>query len=406
MNATIISVGDELLIGKTVNTNLAYLTSVLFSIGVKTDQAVCVPDRKKSIETAIAQATGDLILFTGGLGPTKDDLTKETVCAYYDLPLKRNETVLRDISTYFSSLNRTMSEANHKQADFPQGATILKNGVGTAPGMILDIDGKIIVLLPGPPTELKPMFQDVIAYLKPLLEDTVYQKGYLVVGRGESDMESDMQAIYERHADVVIAPYASLGEITYLFTAHDEDKLNRALKDFRQSFSAYIIGRHDQSIEQVVVNLLMDTGKTISFAESCTGGMVSSRLVNVPDVSKVFKESYVLYDNTAKIKQLGVNSQIIERHGAVSEQCVYELCYQLAQRTGADITLSVSGIAGPKGGSEEKPVGTVYFGIHFEGKTHTYHRRFSGDRNMVRTKATVYGLFLIWKALMHDESQH
>ncbi len=403
MKATIISIGDELMTGKTINTNQATISNQLFTMGVQTEMSINLADDKTMIKNTLKSVASKLIIFTGGLGPTHDDLTKETVCEFFEKPLIFHEAVYETIKHYFEYRGKPMPETNTKQAYFPKDAHILKNAVGTAPGMMMAVDDRIVVLLPGPPSELEPMFMEVKARLKPLLNGSVYQKGYLLVGLGESDLEGQMGTLYDAHPSVTIAPYAGLGEIRVIFTSKDEATLDKALKQFKGLFSKHIVTTHDETLEAEIIQTLQDTNRTISLAESCTGGLISSRIVGVPGVSKVYKEGYVLYDNETKTKQLGINQNIIDRYGAVSDQCVYELAYQLAQRTTADVTLSVSGIAGPDGGTEEKPVGTVYFGVCFEGRTTTFKQHFAGDRNMIRSKAASYGLYLVWKALMHHE---
>ncbi len=403
MKATIIAVGNEILLGKTINTNLAYLGAFLFSLGIDVERSISVKDTESAIHSALEDSVGNLIVLTGGLGPTQDDTTKESVASYLNVDLVKHEATYEKIASYFKRSGRKMDPSNDKQAFFPQDATIIENLRGTAPGAIIPFHDKHYVLLPGPPSELKPMVEPLKAYLKPHLDQTIYQKGYLVVGQGESEFEGTMLSLYKAHPNVNIAPYASTGEIRYIFTSKDEENLKMALNDFKKHFSPYIIGAHDDTLEAHIVKTLKDQNKTISLAESCTGGMLASRLVNVSGVSDVFKESYVLYDNESKMKQLGINQLVLEKYGAVSEQCVYELAYQLSQRTEADVTVSISGIAGPQGGSEEKPVGTVYFGLTHEGKTKTAKRIFAGDRQMIREKATAYALYLVMKGLMHYE---
>ena len=403
MQATVVSIGNELLDGKTTNTNLVFLSKVLKESGFVVSQSLTLRDSSESIKRALDYIDDDWVFFTGGLGPTRDDLTKESVCEYFDLTLELHHESLTRIKNYFANLGREMAESNVKQAYFPKEALIIPNHLGSAPGMILPIENKHIILLPGPPSELKPMFGYIKNYInqQETLED--YESGYRVVGIGESDLETDLQDFYDEHHDVSIASYPGLAEIEYVFISKDKDKLAKALNAFRERYGKYIIGPHTQTLEERLVEVLKTQEKTISFAESCSAGLASARLVNVAGSSDVFNESYVLYSNQAKIKQLGVNNLIIEKFGAVSDQCVYELAYQLAQRTGADITLSISGIAGPTGGTALKPIGTMYFGVTHEGKTKTYSKVFSGDRDMVRQKAVTYGLYLVLKRLLHED---
>lgn len=402
MNATIISVGNELLMGKTVNTNLSFIAKELRSLGIEITRALCIQDEPSRIHETLKQTDDDLIILTGGLGPTLDDLTKESVCTYYNLDLVKHEASYEKIKHYFARANREMKSTNDKQAFFPKEAIVLDNDYGTAPGAIINIEDKHIVLLPGPPNELKPMFSYVKTYLKERTKQVLHQSGYLVVGIGESDVEAELEGFYDKHKAVRVAPYAGLASIQYIFSSKDIQALEKALDHFRKLFDPYIVGPFDQPMEKRIVDTLMARNEVISFVESCTAGLAAARIVNVPDASKVFKEAHVLYSNESKMKHLGINQMIIDKFGAVSDQCVYELAYQLAQRNDADIVLSISGIAGPSGGSAMKPVGTVYFGIYYEGKTHTYHKVFSGDRQMIREKATTYGLYQILRTLMHE----
>ncbi len=404
MNAAIISVGNELLMGKTVNSNLTTLAPELFSLGIKVKEATCIEDSETAIHETLKRLKDlPLIVFTGGLGPTVDDATKESVASFYDLTLVRNERSLERINAYFNRVGRPMKDANLKQADFPENARILDNDRGTAPGAIIPVNGQHIVLLPGPPYELRGMLPALKSYLMPLMDATYYQKGLLVVGRGESDLEGEMKRFYEGYEDVDIAPYAGTGEIKYLFTSSSKSSLDKAVRDFKETFKTAVVGTHEKTIEEHVVSTLRDQNKTIALVESITGGMIASRIVNVPGASKVFGESYVLYSNDAKVRQMGLNEQILNQYGAVSEQCVYDLAYQLHQKSGADVSLSVSGIAGPEGGTDEKPVGLVYFAVHHEGKTKTYKRQFPGDRSMIRIRATIYALYLVNKVVLHHE---
>ena len=400
MKGTILSIGNELLIGKTINTNLSIIAKTLYAMGIEVNQALCVSDDKESIHKVLSVIEGDFLIVTGGLGPTPDDLTKEAVCEFYGLKLVLHEESMKRIEKTFETVHRPMDKSNFKQAYFPINAQVLNNDNGTAPGAIFKVNNQTIVLLPGPPSELLPMLEPVKRYLLDHLDYEVHHGGYLVVGVGESEMERRLEGFYENHPNVRIAPYAGLGEIQYIFTSRDADALRQALKAFNKNYIDVIVGPYDTALEAIVVQALKAQNKTISFVESCTAGLLAGRLVNVANASTVFKESFVLYSDEAKIKQLGVHPSILEQFGAVSHQCVYELSYQCARRTNADVTVSVSGIAGPSGGSIEKPVGTVYFGITHEGRTNTYHRIFTGDRQMIRQKAVSFALHLVLKTLI------
>ncbi len=403
MNATLISVGNELLNGKTINTNASYIAKSLRSLGIMVTRTITISDEEEWIFKTLKETEDKIIIFTGGLGSTSDDLTKESVAKFYKLKLQLHQESLTRIKNHFARSNNEMPKVNEKQAYFPKEAIILNNDYGTAPGAIIQLKESTIVLLPGPPQEMKPMFKYVMAFLEERIDYRFHEAGYLVAGTSESVMEEKLKDFYAKHSEVRIAPYAGLGEISYLMTSKDASKLEKALEDFKKQFSKNIVGPYNQTLEEILVERLIAQNQTISFAESCTGGMIASRLINVPNASKVINESFILYSDTSKMKHLGLHQSILERFGAVSAQCVYELAYQLAQRTGTTITLSVSGIAGPSGGTHNKPVGTVYFGVHYEDKTRTYHKVFVGDREMIRKKATAFGLYLLIKTISHED---
>ncbi len=396
------SVGNELLSGQTLNSNLTYIARRLQALGIFVREAYTIKDEESLIHKALSNVETPLVLFTGGLGLTRDDMTKESICRYYDLPLVKHEPTLEKIEAYFVRSGRTMRKTNIKQAYFPDGAHILGNEVGTAPGMILHVEDKTLITLPGPPKEMQAMFKEVERYLEPYGDKDYHRDGFRLVGRGESELEADLEDFYDEHPSVDIASYANLGEIKYLFISKDKAKLHSAMRAFKKRLKPYIVGSFEETLEGNVVHALKSQGKVVSFAESCTGGMLTSRLVDVPGASSVLKESYILYSNDAKNRQLGVSPKLLEEYGAVSEQAVYEMAYRLKQKTGADISLSISGIAGPEGGSDDKPVGTVYFGVHAGGVTKVHQRLFSGDRSMIRKRAVVHALYLLYKVLVPD----
>ena len=284
-----------------------------------------------------------------------------------------------------------------------KGVVLLKNGRGTAPGLYVKVDGKRIVLLPGPPIELRPMLREIIQYLKGEIGVKLHSRGFKLVGTGESHMEKYLEGFYEQYPNVNIAPYADLGQIKYVFTSLNEDDLDRCMDAFYEKFNQYIFGDLDDTLEGVVVKLLKESNKTISFAESCTGGMIASTIVNISGSSTVFKESFVTYSNDAKMKYLKVPFKVLEEFGAVSNECAHEMANGLFKQTKADVCLSVTGIAGPTGGTEEKPVGLVHFGLYHNGKIKTAKRVFNGNRTMVRSRAMIYGLNMIRGELLDEK---
>lgn len=400
MKTAVVTVGKELLTGRTVNTNLRTIALKLKSIGIDVNRSYVLDDLKKEFIKMLDFMDEDLIIFTGGLGPTIDDITRETVIDYFKLPTFQDEDVIANIKAMFDKAEVEMKKTNNKQAYFPVDSIKLDNELGTAPGVYFKVDNRKIILLPGPPREMVPMLDNVIELIKDELDINLISRGFKLVGTGESSMENNLRGFYGVHPKVNIAPYANVGEIKYIFTSSDTDALDRAMKDFYNKFEEFIYGGLEDTLESVVVELLKEQSKVISVAESCTGGMLASRLVNVSGSSTVFKEGLVTYANEAKTKYLQVNENLLKEFGAVSPEVAKEMCDQLYENTDADITVSITGIAGPNGGTLEKPVGLVYFGINCSGKTTIYRKVFTGNREMVRLRATIFALNTIRKELL------
>ncbi|PAT02454.1 competence/damage-inducible protein A [Candidatus Izimaplasma bacterium ZiA1] len=401
MKSTIITVGKEVLTGKTINTNLSDISQNLRKIGIDVLSSFVIDDVYEEFSRVLDIVHEDIIIFTGGLGPTIDDITKESVCKYFGLELVLYPQVLAKIDEYFTRINREMNGFNEKQAYFPKNSYVLENKLGTAPGVIFTAENKTIILFPGPPHELNPMLDDALKYLEKLSKYKYFSKGFKLTGTGESHMEKSLSDFYEKHPEVSIAPYASIGEIKYVFTSKNEIMLEKCLLEFSERYKEFIYGDLESTLESSVVQLLKDENIVISTAESCTGGMLASHIVNVSGSSEVFKEGFVTYSNEAKIRYLDLNPALLQKYGAVSEQCVYQMAFKLHQRTDADVCVSISGIAGPEGGSSDKPVGLVYFGINYKNQTKTYKKIFNGNRHMVRKRATLYALNMIRKELLN-----
>ena len=401
MKTVVVAVGKEILTGKTTNTNLTLIASKLNTIGLHVNRSFVIDDRLEEYIRVLDSLDEDIIIFTGGLGPTIDDITRETVLEYFEVETYIDHEVLTFIKSYFDKMNLKMKDTNNKQALMPKEGMILENYRGTAPGLYFKAKNKRIILFPGPPYELEPMLNEVTETLKRELKIDLFSKGYRLVGTGESYMESKLQGFYELHPNVNIAPYASLGEIKYIFTSNDIEDLDKCMNEFYTKFKEFIYGDLEDSLEGVIVRMLKDMNLTISFAESCTGGLIASTLVNVSGSSNVFKESFVTYSNEAKQKYLKVSNQVLEEFGAVSNECAYEMANGLHNQTKADVCLSVTGIAGPLGGTEEKPVGLVYFGLYYNDEVKTFRRVFNGDRLMIRNRARTYGLNLI-RGILND----
>lgn len=409
ISASIVSIGTELLLGEIVNTNSQYLSVELAKLGIDVYEHRTIGDNRERLLECFDSLLGkyDMVITTGGLGPTVDDISKETACEFFGMEMKVIEhelTVLREI---FRRYGRVMTENNNKQAMFPADAVILKNPAGSAPGCILEKNGKRIILLPGPPDEMKLMYDnEAVPHLMKLTGSVLHSEVVKVCGIGESAMEEMVIDIINSSSNPTVAPYAKTGECRLRVTAKAQNlemaekltapvvkKLVERLGD-----NVYTVG--DDTLAQTVAKILGEMKFTISGAESCTGGMTASMLVDCPGISAVFKESFVTYSNDSKIRNLGVSLKTLEKYGAVSEQCASEMAEGCARKSGSDVAYSITGIAGPDGGSAEKPAGTVCLGFFFKGTTVTKTISLHGSRNVIRTRASIYMLDMIRRELL------
>ncbi|MDC0558781.1 competence/damage-inducible protein A [Candidatus Izimaplasma bacterium] len=403
MKTAVVTVGKEILTGRTVNTNLRHIALKLKQIGIDVNRSFVIDDLKKEFIKVLDHMEEDLIIFTGGLGPTIDDITRETVIDYFDVDTFQDQDVLDQIKSMFDRVGVEMKKTNNKQAYFPVDSIKLDNELGTAPGVYFKVDNKKIILLPGPPHEMIPVMDEVIEIIKNELDINLISRGFKLIGTGESSMEQNLKGFYGVHPKVNVAPYANVGEIKYIFTSADTDALDRCMNDFYKKFNEFIYGGLEDTLESVVVELLNEQSKVLAVAESCTGGMFSSRLVNVPGSSDVFHEALITYSNKAKMKYLNIEEKVLKAFGAVSPEVVHQMANNLYDHSDADYTLSISGIAGPSGGTESKPVGLVYFGINALGKTKVYKQVFNGNREMVRLRATNFALNQLRKTLIESK---
>lgn len=378
MKSAILSVGTELLFGQITNTNTVFLSQQLNLLGFDVMYHYTVGDNPDRLEEMIALAFKDcdLILTTGGLGPTQDDLTKEIVCRAMDDRMVLHQPSMDKLEGYFQKQNREMTENNRKQAYMPSRAVVFDNDAGTAPGFALEKDGKQIICMPGPPREMTRMFQrSVLPYLETKSEETIYYRMIRTFGIGESMLETKLLPLIDRQTDPTLATYAKEGECCLRIASkrptkeEAKDAVDNMLKQVRAIIGEYIYSCDNEELVDVVSSKLMDRGITISSAESCTGGMFAAALTSVSGISSIFDRSLVTYSNEAKMSELGVKEETLAAHGAVSEETAREMAEGLYKASGSDICISVTGIAGPDGGTAEKPVGLVYIGAHFQGKT-------------------------------------
>ena len=377
MKTAILSVGTEILFGQIVNTNTVYLSQQMNMLGFDVMYHYTVGDNPKRVEEMIDLAFQDcdLILTTGGLGPTQDDLTKEVACKALDDTLVMMDDVLEEITKYFKTLGREMTENNKKQAIMPSRATVFHNDAGTAPGFALEKDGKCIICMPGPPREMKRMFQkSVVPFLQSMIDGALYYRQIRFFGIGESMLETQLLDLIDNQTDPTLATYAKEGECALRIASkrateeEAEHAVDEMLEKVKERVGHYIYSCDDEELAQVVADRLMEQGLTLSSAESCTGGMFASTMTDIPGISQCFDRGLVTYSNQAKMEELGVSAGTLEKFGAVSEETALEMVGGLKRVSGSDVCISVTGIAGPGGGSEEKPVGLVYIGFSYGDK--------------------------------------
>lgn len=410
MNAEIIAVGTELLLGQIANTNAQFLSAELARIGINVFYHSVVGDNQARLQEVIenAQKRSDLIIFTGGLGPTKDDLTKETVASFLSLKLVQDENVMEKLESYFKSLNRQMTENNRKQALIIEGSIVLPNDFGTAPGIALSSNKRIYMLFPGPPSELKPMFNH---YGRPFLLEQLEINEYIesrvlkFFGIGESQLETDVLEIIEAQTNPTIAPLIEDGEATLRLTAKDISlekaitMLDNVEKEIQKRVGQYFYGYNGSTLYQEVFELLKTKKMTVSSAESLTGGGFASELTNFAGSSSVFKGSIVCYDTEVKRNVLNVPDEVIKTHGVVSQECAKYMAGNVRKLLNTDIGVSFTGVAGP-GEQEGKPVGTVYVGLAIKDQeTKVFPLKLVGSRSGIRTKSVKYGYFHLLKIL-------
>lgn len=416
MVVELICVGTELLLGNIVNTNAAYLSEKCALLGLSMYHQSVVGDNaerlKESLETALNRS--DVVILSGGLGPTQDDLTKETVAEVMGIPLKEDPHSRERIEEYFkNSQYKVITDNNWKQALVPEGAIVLDNENGTAPGIIMEKNGKSVILLPGPPGELIPMFEGkVYDYLNKLQPEIIYSTMVRICGLGESFVENEIRDLIDNQTNPTIATYAKIGQVDLRVTAKAASEKEAAklakpmLKELLKRFGDHIYTMDEhKSLEEVIVHFLKERSLTLTTAESCTGGMIAARITDVPGASEVFKQGLVTYSNRAKRKLLDVKKTTLKEYGAVSEKTAKEMAKNGAFITGSDACVSVTGTAGPTGGTEEKPVGLVYIGCCYNNKTVVKEFHFKGERQKIREQATANALILLRECILADKGQ-
>ena len=371
--AEILCVGTELLLGDIINTNASYISKRLAALGIPVYRQAVVGDNPERMRQAIAESfsRSDCLILSGGLGPTCDDITKEMVAEHFGLELVLNREALDRMMEYFSSTGRNMTKNNEKQAMAPIGARVLQNNWGTAPGFVIEKDGKTAILLPGPPIELEPMWRErVEPYLFERSNSVIVSKNIYILGMGESAVEEKLRYMMEELENPTVAPYAGNGECRVRVSARAKDEAtasemcDRQIDEIKKTeVGEFIYGIDVDSMENALVMKLRERGMTLATAESCTGGLIAKRVTDLAGCSDVFLGGCVTYANEAKEKLIGVSHETLEKYGAVSEQTAREMARGVRLALGADVGVATTGIAGPGGGTPEKPVGTVYVAV-------------------------------------------
>jgi len=410
MRAEILAVGSELLTPLRSDTNALYLTARLLEIGIDTGARVTVADDAGLLESAFrnALARADVVIATGGLGPTEDDLTREAAAAALGRPLHRDRVLIEELEARFARFGRVMAPVNEKQADVIEGAVVLRNPRGTAPGQRVEDGGRTLVLLPGPPHEMTPMFErQVLPVLREKAGGRALRTKILkIAAMGESDVEQIVAPIYKTFTNPRTTILGGPGQVELHLTAEAANaeaadaRVEELASKIRDALGGRIYSEDGRELPEVVGALLEERRFTIAIAESCTGGLLSARLTERPGSSAYLDRGWVTYSNRAKVDDLGIDSALVDRHGAVSEEVARAMADAARARAGTDIGVGVTGIAGPGGGTPEKPVGLVFIAISGAAGDRVRRTHFPSDRDRVRFQSTQSALEMIRRGLL------
>lgn len=410
MTVELICVGTELLLGNIVNTNAAFLAEKCAKLGLDCYFQTVVGDNEERLTTVLdcAAKRSDIIILSGGLGPTEDDLTKEVTAKYFGKKLVSDEESVKSIKAFFEKKGLEATENNWKQAMIPVDSIVFKNNNGTAPGIAIETKETTAILLPGPPNELMPMFEESVApYLAKRTENIIISQTVKICGVAESKVETIIKDLIDEQTNPTIATYAKNGEVHIRVTASAKNKksanelVKPVVKELKNRFGYDVYSTDEATtLEKAVVDLLLANDLTVTCAESCTGGLLSGRIINVPGVSDAYKIGMVTYANKAKRKYLGVKKSTLQKYGAVSKQTAEEMVKGLAAGAKADVAVAVTGIAGPDGGTKEKPVGLVYIACSVKGNVTVKEYHFSGNRSKVRESTVTEALILMRNCIL------
>ncbi len=410
----LIAVGTELLLGQLTDTNTVFVAQSLASAGIDVYGTHAIGDNRSRISNAMLAALErvDGVITTGGLGPTVDDLTKEAVCDALGLDVELHQPSLKQMQDFFAQMGREMRENNRKQAYVPRGSIVLENPRGTAPGFVAFApSGKFIACMPGVPREMRPMLTEfLIPFLRERygITDAIYTRVLHTVNIGESEVDHRIDDLFRagENPKIAVLAHEGLCDVKLMAKADSEEEATAMLAPLeaqvRERLAGFVFGADHTSIASAVLDLLQARGATIAVAESCTGGRIAAALTAVPGSSRSFLGGVVAYDNAVKVAEVGVQEETLALHGAVSEETAGEMARGARERLHASLAISTTGIAGPDGGTAEKPVGLVWFAVDIEGEVHPYRFTFRGDRDAVQRRATVMALGLVWRLLSLD----
>jgi nicotinamide-nucleotide amidase len=410
VKAEILAVGSELLGALRTDTNGLFLTRRLREAGIEVHARSVVADSLDLLSSAFRAALGrsDLVIATGGLGPTEDDLTREAAAAALGRGLARDEAVLEALRQRFARFGRPMAKVNEKQADVIEGGRVLPNPRGTAPGQLVEAEGRLLVLLPGPPREMEPLFEEqVLPLLRGRSGGAVLRTRVLkIAAMGESDVEQVAAPVYTRFTNPQTTILGGAGQTELHLTAEGaspaeaEERLEALAAALRQPLEGRIYSEDGRELPEVVAALLIERGLKLALAESCTGGLLAARLTDVPGASAFLERGYVTYSNQAKVELLGVDPGLLERHGAVSDEVAAAMAAGAARAARADLGIGITGVAGPGGGTLEKPVGQVHIALCGALGERVRGRLFPGDRERIRMQSTQAALEMLRRALL------
>jgi nicotinamide-nucleotide amidase len=413
MQAEIISVGNELLIGQVINTNQAFIAQQLQTVGIEIHRMVTVGDDEKSILTALDEALNraDVVTVTGGLGPTHDDVTRSAICKFFKTDLVLDEEALHRIRTFFERRGLPMIKLNEEQALVPRGCTVIQNSRGTAPGYFFERDGKYVVVMPGVPFEMEGMMKEFVlpSFRRRTTGKVILHRTLKTTGIGESFLAQeigDVQTLFSPMEGISLAFLPSPMGVRLRITAygsHEEEvkqKIARVETQLRAKVEKYIYATDDEELEAIVGKLLAERKLTIAVAESCTGGLIADRITNVPGSSAYFERGMIVYSNESKIAELGVPIALMTTHGAVSREVAETMAFGIRTKANVDIGLSTTGIAGPTGGTSEKPVGLVWIGYSDRHETLALKFNFGDDRRRTKERAAQAALELVRRRVL------